>query len=93
MQLGFSGPMLRGSWVEWDLRKKQLYDVYDRLDFDILCRPERRLATIATCRSGRGHCVSQLHHRTMRGLARCLPRAGDDRRSRAARGTPAAREK
>jgi NADH-quinone oxidoreductase subunit D len=27
--------MLRGSGVEWDLRKKQSYEVYDRLDFDI----------------------------------------------------------
>mgnify|MGYP001548231018 FL=1 len=35
MQLGFSGPMLRGSGVEWDLRKKQPYDVYDKVDFDI----------------------------------------------------------
>jgi NADH-quinone oxidoreductase subunit D len=35
MQLGFSGPMLRGSGVEWDLRKKQPYEVYDKLDFDI----------------------------------------------------------
>ncbi|HED40472.1 MAG TPA: NADH-quinone oxidoreductase subunit D [Chromatiales bacterium] len=33
--LGFTGAMLRGSGVEWDLRKKQPYDVYDRLDFDI----------------------------------------------------------
>lgn len=35
LQLGFSGPMLRGSGVEWDLRKKQPYEVYDQLDFDI----------------------------------------------------------
>ncbi len=35
MQLGMSGPMLRGSGVEWDLRKKQPYEVYDKLDFDI----------------------------------------------------------
>ena len=35
LNLGFSGPMLRGSGIAWDLRKKQPYDVYDRLDFDI----------------------------------------------------------
>jgi NADH-quinone oxidoreductase subunit D len=33
--LGFTGPMLRGSGIEWDLRKKQPYEVYDRMDFDI----------------------------------------------------------
>ncbi len=35
MALGFSGPMLRGSGIAWDLRKKQPYEVYDKLDFDI----------------------------------------------------------
>ncbi len=35
LALGFTGPMLRGSGVEWDLRKKQPYEVYNRLDFDI----------------------------------------------------------
>ncbi len=35
LNLGFTGPMLRGSGVEWDLRKKQPYEVYDKMDFDI----------------------------------------------------------
>ncbi|MBN4664948.1 NADH-quinone oxidoreductase subunit D [Pandoraea nosoerga] len=35
MQLGFSGAMLRGSGIPWDLRKKQPYEVYDRLEFEI----------------------------------------------------------
>ena len=33
--LGFTGPMLRGSGILWDLRKHQPYDVYDKMDFDI----------------------------------------------------------
>ena len=33
--LGFTGPMLRGSGIAWDLRKKQPYAVYDRMKFDI----------------------------------------------------------
>ncbi|PKO47555.1 MAG: NADH-quinone oxidoreductase subunit D [Betaproteobacteria bacterium HGW-Betaproteobacteria-22] len=35
LALGMTGPMLRGSGVEWDLRKKQPYEVYANLDFDI----------------------------------------------------------
>ena len=35
LALGFTGPMLRGSGVEWDLRKKQPYEAYADMDFDI----------------------------------------------------------
>ena len=35
MQLGFSGRMIRGSGLAWDLRKQQPYEVYADLDFDI----------------------------------------------------------
>ena len=35
LQLGFTGPMLRGSGVAWDLRRKQPYEVYEQIDFDI----------------------------------------------------------
>ncbi len=32
---GFSGPMIRGSGIPWDIRKSQPYDVYAKMDFDI----------------------------------------------------------
>lgn len=35
LALGMTGPMLRGSGVEWDLRKKRPYAAYDQIDFDI----------------------------------------------------------
>lgn len=35
LDLGFSGPMIRGSGIAWDLRKSQPYEIYDQLDFDI----------------------------------------------------------
>jgi NADH-quinone oxidoreductase subunit D len=35
LAMGFTGAMLRGSGIEWDLRKKQPYEVYDLMDFDI----------------------------------------------------------
>ena len=35
MDWGFSGPMLRGSGIAWDLRKSNPYDVYDEMDFKV----------------------------------------------------------
>jgi NADH-quinone oxidoreductase subunit D len=35
MDWGFSGPMVRGSGIPWDLRKSQPYECYEELDFDI----------------------------------------------------------
>lgn len=35
IELGFTGPMLRGSGIAWDLRKKQPYAAYDRVQFQI----------------------------------------------------------
>jgi NADH-quinone oxidoreductase subunit D len=35
LQLGFTGPMLRGSGIAWDLRKNQTYAAYDKMDFDV----------------------------------------------------------
>ncbi|MBB3955168.1 NADH-quinone oxidoreductase subunit D [Novosphingobium sediminicola] len=32
---GFSGPMIRGSGIPWDLRKSQPYDAYDQVDFEV----------------------------------------------------------
>jgi len=32
---GFSGPMIRGSGIAWDLRKSQPYDAYDQVDFEV----------------------------------------------------------
>jgi NADH-quinone oxidoreductase subunit D len=37
---GLSGPPLRGSGVDWDIRKKQPYSSYDKFDFEVPTRPE-----------------------------------------------------
>nr|UXN44304.1 NADH dehydrogenase subunit 7 [Haslea karadagensis] len=36
LEFGFSGVMLRGSGIQWDIRKSQPYEVYNELDFDIV---------------------------------------------------------
>jgi NADH-quinone oxidoreductase subunit D len=35
LDYGFSGPMIRGSGIAWDLRKSQPYEIYSELDFDV----------------------------------------------------------
>lgn len=35
LNLGFSGVMLRGSGIKWDIRKSQPYDAYDLVEFDV----------------------------------------------------------
>ena len=57
--LGITGPMLRGSGVEWDLRRTQPYEVYDLLDFDIPVGTngdcyDRYLCRVAECARATG---------------------------------------
>ena len=35
-QYGATGPVLRGSGIDWDLRKKRPYSIYDKFDFDVI---------------------------------------------------------
>ncbi len=70
LALGFTGPMLRGSGVAWDLRKKQPYAVYDRMQFDIPVGTngdcyDRYLVRVHEMREANrivGQCIEWLRH-------------------------------
>ena len=40
IDLGLSGPNLRASGVDWDIRRDEPYEIYDRLDFNVITRDE-----------------------------------------------------
>ena len=75
LNLGFTGPMLRGSGIAWDLRKKQPYDVYGKSRFRHPDRHQRRLLRPLPGPRGRTARV-QPHHQAVRGLAARESRAG-----------------
>ncbi|KNC78350.1 NADH dehydrogenase [ubiquinone] iron-sulfur protein 2, mitochondrial [Sphaeroforma arctica JP610] len=68
LNYGFSGPMLRGSGIAWDIRKTQPYDAYDKVEFDIpvgvngdcydryLCRVEEMRQSIRIIQQ----CINQM---------------------------------
>jgi NADH-quinone oxidoreductase subunit D len=76
-QPGLHRPMLRGSGIAWDLRKKQPYEVYDQLDFDIPVGKTGDCYDRYLVRGG--NAPVQPHHQAVRGLAACQPGPGDHR--------------
>ena len=62
---GMTGPMIRGSGIAWDLRKKQPYATYDKVDFDIPVGVQRRLLRPLPG-ARRGDAPVQPHHQAVR---------------------------
>jgi NADH-quinone oxidoreductase subunit D len=77
LNLGMTGPMLRGSGIAWDLRKKQPYDVYDRWISTFRWARRRLLRPLSGAHAG--DAPVQPHHQAVRGLAACQPGPGDHR--------------
>ena len=73
---GMTGPMLRGSGIAWDLRKKQPYAKYAEVDFDIPVGVARRLLRPLPGARRRDAPVHP-HHRAVRALAEGQPGPGD----------------
>ena len=48
VNFGLTGPQLRGSGVNWDLRKNDTYSVYDQFDFDVAIG-DGRMGTVGDC--------------------------------------------
>ena len=73
---GMSGPMLRGSGIAWDLRKKQPYAAYAEVDFDIPLGVQRRLLRPLPG-ARRGNAPVQPHHQAVRRSGCGQPGPGD----------------
>ena len=87
IEWGLTGPMLRGSGLEWDLRRAQPYECYDELDFVVPTRRERRhLRPVPRAR--RRRCASSADHPAVPATARAGrdPRQGPARDQAARRG-------
>ena len=74
LALGFTGPMLRGSGIAWDLRKKQPYEVYDQHGLRHPGRHQRRLLRPLPG-ARRGDAPVEPHHQAVHRLAAQEPRA------------------
>jgi len=57
---GITGPVLRASAIQWDLRKKQPYSSYEDFEFDIQSARQGHLRPL--CGSRRGDAAVDPHH-------------------------------
>ncbi|HHE32272.1 MAG TPA: NADH-quinone oxidoreductase subunit D [Chlorobaculum parvum] len=73
---GWSGPMLRGSGVKWDLRRNDPYSVYPELDFDV-CVPDGKSSVVGDCLSR--HLVRALEmEESLKIIEQCLDRMPEE---------------